>query len=353
MNVFDTVPQRLRVKKSVDGPRRADNVAGHPSAGATLVELMIALVLASIILIALTVVFAGGSQNRKETERANRQIENGAYAIQLLSDDLRLAGYYGEFDPTPLTLPALPGLCETDPAILGTLLRLPIQGADEVSADQTCGSQTLKVLTGNDVLVVRRVATCIAGPTADADCDTSGPYFQAASCETTLLSTLPTDAYKLAAATSAMTLTKKDCATAANYRGYRTHVYFVSPEDKAGDGIPTLKRAELSGSDYVVVPLVEGVEQFQVEYGLDTAGGDGVPDTWSTAPATAANWSTAVVARVYILARNLEKTPGYSDAKSYVMGGKTFTPASADRGYKRHLYRTEVRLNNPAGRRSS
>jgi type IV pilus assembly protein PilW len=236
---------------------------------------------------------------------------------------------------------------------LGTLLRLPIQGADEVSADQTCGSQTLKVLTGNDVLVVRRVATCIAGPTADADCDTSGPYFQAASCETTLLSTLPTDAYKLAAATSAMTLTKKDCATAANYRGYRTHVYFVSPEDKAGDGIPTLKRAELSGSDYVVVPLVEGVEQFQVEYGLDTAGGDGVPDTWSTAPATAANWSTAVVARVYILARNLEKTPGYSDAKSYVMGGKTFTPASADRGYKRHLYRTEVRLNNPAGRRSS
>ena len=42
-----------------------------------------------------------------------------------------------------------------------------------------------------------------------------------------------------------------------------------------------------------------------------------------------------------------------SDAKSYVMGGKTFTPASADRGYKRHLYRTEVRLNNPAGRRSS
>ena len=176
MTAFDIAPQRLRVN-SVECRCAAHKAARHASAGATLVELMIALVLASIILLALTVVFAGGSQNRKETERANRQIENGAYAIQLLSDDLRLAGYYGEFDPTPLTLPALPGLCETDPATLGTLLRLPFQGADEVSADQTCGSQTLKVLTGNDVLVVRRVATCIAGPTADADCDTSGPYF--------------------------------------------------------------------------------------------------------------------------------------------------------------------------------
>jgi type IV pilus assembly protein PilW len=351
MNAFDIAPQRLHVK-SVECRCLSYKAKGRSSAGATLVELMIALVLASIILIALTVVFAGGSQNRKETERANRQIENGAYAIQLLSDDLRLAGYYGEFDPTPLTVPALPGLCERDPLILATLLRLPIQGADEVSADQTCGTKTLKVLTGNDVLVVRRVATCIAGPTADADCDTSGPYFQAASCETTLLSTLPTDAYKLSADTSVMTLTKKDCATPANYRGYRVHVYFVSPEDKPGDGIPTLKRAELSGTDYTVVPLVEGVEQFQVEYGLDTAFGDGVPDSWSASPASA-NWSTAVAARVYILARNLEKSPGYSDAKSYVMGGKTFTPASADRGYKRHLYRTEVRLNNPAGRRSS
>jgi len=352
MNAFEIESRRLHAN-SVDRARRAANAAPNASAGATLVELMVALVLAAIVLLALTVVFAGGSQNRKETERANRQIENGAYAIQLLTDDLRLAGYYGEFDPTPLTIPALPGLCETDVTTLATMLRLPIQGADEVSADQACGTKTLKVLTGNDVLVVRRVATCIAGPTADADCDTTGPYFQAASCETTLLSTLPTDAYKLAAATSAMTLTKKDCATPANYRGYRTHVYFVSPEDKAGDGIPTLKRAELTGADYTVVPLVEGVEQFQVEYGLDTAGGDGVPDTWSAAPTTAANWSTAVVARVYILARNLEKTPGYTDAKSYVMGGKTFTPASADRGYKRHLYRTEVRLINPAGRRSS
>lgn len=321
--------------------------------GATLIELMIALVLGAIILLALTVVFAGGSQTRKETERANRQIENGAFAIQLLGDDLRLAGYFGEFDPTALTVPAaLPSLCDTDVTVLSGLLRMPVQGLDEATSDQTCDTQTLKVLGGNDVLVIRRVQTCKSGPTAATDCDTTGPYFQAASCETTLLSTTPSDGFKLSGDTSALTLTKKDCATTADYRGYRVHIYYVSPEDKSGDGIPTLKRAELSGTSYKIVPMVEGVEQFEIEYGIDTSG-DGVPDAWMDAPATVANWSNVVAARVYVLARNSEISPGYSDAKSYVMGDKTFTPAATDRGYKRHLYRTEIRLNNVAGRRSS
>jgi type IV pilus assembly protein PilW len=324
-----------------------------PQFGATLVELMVALVLGAIILLALTVVFAGGSEDRKETERANRQIENGTYAIQLLGDDLRLAGYYGEFDPTPLPVAgSLPSLCDTNPATLSGLLRVSVQGLDEVAADQTCGTQTLKILSGTDLLVVRRVQTCKSGPTPDADCDTAGPYFQAASCETTLLSTTPTDAFMLSADTTSLTLQKKDCATTADYRSYRVHVYYVSPEDKAGDGIPTLKRAELSGTGYKIVPLVEGIEQFQVEYGVDTTG-DGVPDIWTVAPSSVGSWSNVVTARIYILARNLETSPGYSDTKSYVMGDKTFTPASADTGYKRHLYRSEVRLNNVSGRRSS
>jgi type IV pilus assembly protein PilW len=340
MSAVDTMSRRIRVSQRVR------------ARGATLVELMVALVLSAIVLLALTVVFAGGSENRKETERANRQIENGAYAIRLLNDDVRLAGYYGEFDPTPLTLPALPGLCERDLPVLRALLRVPIQGLNEVSTDQNCGTKTLTVLSGNDILVVRRVATCKSGPTADADCDTTGPLFQAASCETTLLSTTPTDAFKLEAGSGSMTLTKKDCATPADYRGYRTHVYFVSPNDKAGDGIPTLKRAELVDADYNVVSLVSGVEQFQVEYGLDT-NGDGLPDSWTNAPATVGEWSNTMVARIYVLARNPERSPGYTDAKSYVMGGKTFTPPTADQGYKRHLYRTEVRFNNVIGRRSS
>ena len=57
----------------------------------------------------------------------------------------------------------------------------------------------------------------------------------------------------------------------ANVYQYRTHIYFVANNDKAGDGIPTLKRAELGVAAFSIVPLVEGVENLQIEYGLDTS----------------------------------------------------------------------------------
>ena len=198
--------------------------------------------------------------------------------------------------------------------------------------------------------MVRRTSTCKAGPTADPDCDTSAPYLQATSCEAVLLSTVATDLYKLDSTPGNLTLTKRDCVTVADYRGFRTHVYYVSPNDQSGDGIPTLKVANLSGGDYSVTPLVEGIEQLQIEYGIDTSG-DGLPDSFTSSPASAADWSNVVAVRIYVLARSADKSPGYVDPKTYVMGPKSYTPA--DKSYKRHLYQTEIRLNNPVGRRSS
>src|SRR5207244_4265237 len=164
-----------------------------------------------------------------------------------------------------------------------SLLRLHIQGLDEISADQSCGTKILNVASGTDLLVVRRTSTCKAGPTADPDCDTSAPYLQATSCEAVLLSTVATDLYKLDSTPGNLTLTKRDCVTVADYRGFRTHVYYVSPNDQSGDGIPTLKVANLSGDDYSVTPLVEGIEQLQIEYGIDTSG-DGLPDSFTSSP---------------------------------------------------------------------
>jgi hypothetical protein len=93
---------------------------------------------------------------------------------------------------------------------------------------------------------------------------------------------------------------------------YRVHVYFVSPcdipttghicngtDDDGGRPISTLKRLELAtdvGGNPVMrtVPLVEGIQDLQVDYGIDQpapgAGvGDGSPDAYTTAPATPAD----------------------------------------------------------------
>jgi len=126
-----------------------------------------------------------------------------------------------------------------------------------------------------------------------------------------------------------------------------------------------LKRADLGADVFTIVPLVEGVENLQMEYGVDTDN-DGTPDTFTADPdaltytgcATApcvATWRNVMAVRINILARNTEATIGYVDSKVYTLGkmangaDNTFGPYSDS--IKRHAYDGQVRINNASARR--
>ena len=345
---------------------------GAIAAGFTLVEIMVALTLGMIVVAALTGVFNNTSQSRKETERTSRQIENGHYALRLLADDLRHAGYFAEFKPDVLATPVIkPDPCATTLAELKQALPLHVQGYDNAAgaALPTCISD---VRAGTDIVVVRRTSTCIRG-TVDCDGTVAGtPYFQASLCgsATELASTNTDDWYALDTIDASLTRTKRDCATVADVHRYVTRIYFVANNDLAGDGIPTLKRAELgvngTTTAFKVVPLVEGVENLQIEYGIDTDN-DGAPNIFTADPdsyacagsACVANWRNVMAARINLLVRSTESSVSYTDSKSYTLGRKAdgtdnVFPVNGNGfgdGYKRHVYQAEVRLNNPAGRR--
>jgi len=344
--------------------------------GFTLVELMVAVTLGSIVMAVLAVAFASSSAARRDTDQASRQVENGRYAMQLLSDDLALAGYYGEFDPWPMSSPAAkPDPCATSVASLKSAMPLHVQGYDNpttsTAATLTCLSD---VRAGTDIVVIRRVSTCIAG---SAGCDvfaggTTQAWFQASLCAsaTELDSSILTDYYAMDTVAAGLTKHKRDCAALADFHRFVTHIYFVANNDNPGDSIPTLKRAELGATGFTIVPLVEGVENLQYEYGLDTSVvPDGAPDVFTADPDNYAgagsvgaigNWRNVVSMRVNLLARNTELTPGYTDTKVYTLGrnadgsANTCTPASSvlcyGTTYKRHAFVAEVRLTNPAAR---
>jgi len=164
---------------------------------------------------------------------------------------------------------------------------------------------------------------------------------------------------------SVFTLTKKDTTTPADIRQYIVHVYFLSPCSvpsgsncsSAADGgnpIPTLKRLELTddgagGRNMTITPLVEGIEALAIDYGIDNAN-TGAPDTFQTIPTSLTEWSNVVAARIQLVARNNEPSPGFTDAKSYNMGlAGNYTPTALS--YKRHSYIQLVRLVNPSSRR--
>ena len=71
--------------------------------GLSLVELLVAMGISLLLLSGLVTVFATSSQNQRELQKSAQQIENGRYAIQLLTEDAQHAGYWGTYSAAPTT----------------------------------------------------------------------------------------------------------------------------------------------------------------------------------------------------------------------------------------------------------
>ncbi|MBL8482924.1 MAG: PilW family protein [Rhodocyclaceae bacterium] len=336
-----------------------------------MIELMVAITISLLLLTGLTSIYLSNSRSRAELDKTTRQIENGRYATALLADDVRHSGFYGPMTTAPSlpgTVTALPDPCYT--AIDGSAddirsaLGLPLQGyagAATASAldakPMTCvKSASAGYKPGTAVLVVRRIATT-AGISA-------GNYnMQVSSCPGD-----PAPGWVMSKVAGDFTMRKNvpgsgctpalTSANTADIVPYFVHIYYISTcsgTDCTATGavaMPTLKRIDLtvSGGTAVMsdpIPLVDGIDNLQFEYGIDN-NSDGAPDAYSYTP-TFANWPNVMSVRIILLSRSTEPTTGYVDAKTYQLGSVTVTaPGDA---YKRHAYSELVRLNNPAGRR--
>src|SRR2546421_2433631 len=296
----------------------------HPTRprGYSIIELMVAITISLILLAALVGLFAGNSRERGEIERANQQTENGRYALQILGDDLRDAGYLASFNPgtvagpnPQLTIPAtLPNACAPDVPTLNSAVALAIQGYDNGANAPACVAD---LRAGTDILVVRRASTCAVG-TAGCDPQVAGDvYLQPSGCTTEFNAGTY---YALDSNAGNLNLKQKDCATAALIYQFRTHIYFVANNDKPGDGIPTLKRAELGAGAFNIRPPVPGGGNLQREDGLHTT----VPTTRNPAvytadpssyngcapPTCVGYWRNNLTAKINVLTRNLTPTQG-------------------------------------------
>jgi type IV pilus assembly protein PilW len=338
------------------------------SFGFSLVELMVALVIASLLLVGLTLLYANTNTARIELDKTSRQIESGRYATQILSDDVRHAGYYGPLILAPtLGVASLPDPCSTTLTVVQNSMALYVQGYDGQATAALLDPGKLGCLTGaavgykanTGVLVVRRADTSIA-----AAAPTSGWFnIQVSGCAG------DTSPYilNLDTSPSAFTLhmngspgcTPITSAPAAKITPYYVRIYFISNcsgtdcSAAGADSVPTLKRVDVTSTGTVITPIVDNIENLQFEYGIDTtvAPGDGAPDVYKSATtATFADWQNVMAIRIYLLARNSDPTGGgFTDVKTYAMGpaGNVTTGDS----YARHAYNELVRLNNPSGRR--
>ena len=350
----------------------------HSMAGISIVELMIAMVLGLLVLAGLASIFAGSSAARAEMERSSRQIENGRFAMELIGEDLRMAGFYGEFNVATLPVPgALPDPCSTDIAEWQAAMPISIQGYDNGA-----GFPSLclpgNVRPGTDMLVVRRAATCEAGTPNCEPLIGNAPYIQVSKCSDSTPPENVATPFVLGLQGSApFSLRLRDCLTRAGLRRYHVRIYYISNDNGDGAAVPTLKRLETDGLSWTESPLVEGIEELNIEYGIDWrpppppepplpgALPDGGPDIYTADPTnfTAAgcttctapnNWANVATARINLLARNIEPSPNYVDTKSYILGydaGGSEIVVSPGGPYRRHVYTGVVRVVNLGQRR--
>jgi type IV pilus assembly protein PilW len=285
------------------------------------------------------------------------------------------------------------------------LIGIPVQ-AYEIPAVvpsptlSVCASKVVSPQPKTDVLLVRHLDTqsCVAGAVG---CPASAGelYFQMNSCVDSTSPGYSTTSYVLGTTTAAFTLYQGSCTpgtpiafastgTLAQLRQYVSNLYYIRDYAvTAGDGIPTLMRSQfgLSGGVLQYRPaeaLVEGIEGFRVELGVDSLSatsaavnltqavsfpnparlvtpsnrGDGYPDgayvhCTTATPCTASQLTNTVAVKIYALVRSEYKTPGWIDDKTYTLGSTTLGPFNDQ--YKRHLFTQTVRLTNVSTRRET
>jgi len=98
----------------------------------------------------------------------------------------------------------------------------------------------------------------------------------------------------------------------------------------------------LAGNAVTSRCLVEGVENMQLEFGIDTDD-DGVANQYKVAP-TGAEMDQAVTAKIHLLLRSILKIAGYRDDKTYALGQKVV--AAQRDGFLRRVFSTTVHLRN-------
>jgi type IV pilus assembly protein PilW len=330
--------------------------------GFSLVELMIAMAIGLIVLGAMVAVFANTSASRQEMERSARQIENGRYAMQVLSDDIRMSGFYGELDVKHFTSTYLGANADSpcwngDITVLKASMSNPLMVYDQGVGVPPCGAASR--VANTDVIVVRRASGCVAGIGTCPTAVPPQPYLQVAMCATEVADTLSDNQFRLGLmGTATFDRHERDCATVAGLRQYFIRFYYISDNNGRGVSIPTLKRLDFNGTSYDDVPLVEGIENVNYEFGIDTDG-DGAPDVFMADPTgykgtTNESYANIVAVRITLIARSIDPTPNYVDKKTYTLGLDAaggpvlYTPNDA---YRRHVYTSLVRITNVAERR--
>ena len=315
--------------------------------GFSLIEIMVAMALSLLLLGGVIAIFASSRASYETTDKLSRIQENGRFALDQLIRDIRSAGYVGcARAPTYLST----SLNDAD-VLQWNFLDGPVAGFEAIDEDSwspTLDDSVTDAASGSDVLVIRvprrdaEPLRLTADMTAGTDVLTvpavttgvrAGDIALAYSCEA--------QAYFQVTSFAAGEIQHDDSGDEpgngsddisyafrenAEVIPVQTVIYYIRPST-ADAATPSLwRRVALNAAE----ELVEGVEQMELEFGLDTTG-DSVVDEYVTADEVGSNWADVLSVSVALLVRSLQEYGADTDQRQYRLLNDVVVDAPGDR----------------------
>lgn len=309
-----------------------------PSKGITLVELLVALVIGVVLTFGAMHLLLRSKLGYLQSEELARLQENGRYALRVLSHELTMAGYLGTELPRSAIDSALVGTACFD-YLLDTTRPLDhindvtvngLPGAGGSAPPRDCLLRGQHQV-GTDVLLSRRTA---GSPLFSSGVWRGAPDAQAIYLRSLIQGSVP------------VLQRGSGNPAQADLWEYVPLVLFLRRYSRTrGDSIPSLCRKRQGRTSNRMAPtecLVEGIENLQLEFGIDDTG-DLLADRFEQEP-TRMEMGAAVAARIYLLVRSVYPVVGYTDDRSYALGN-TLVPAAHDGHYRRVMQATVLLRN--------
>ena len=316
----------------------------HKQRGMTLVELMIAMLLALVVAAAIITTFTNNSKSFKQDENILRLQDDARHALREIAFDVSMAGYYADLllagvvtPDTSLTLSTDCGPTASPDWMyqlsdVATGSNLSVTVVDNASTGAATGAHSCiagaEFQPGTDIVSIKRVTGArTAVPSA-------GKVYLRTNGTVGLLFQEPPDSPP--AITVPIPYSDWE---------YRPRIYFVrNYAEVAGDGLPTLCRKVLTGASPGMTTdcLAQGVENLQIEYGIDTDN-DGNANVFMPSP-TLAQLQGAVSARIFLLVRTVEDDQAYTNDKTYFVSNAAAT-TPGDKIHRR-VFSTTVGIPN-------
>lgn len=317
--------------------------------GFTLIELMVSMVIGLFLLGGVFTIYLSSMQTQKVVENEVQMMGDARFAIETIAYDLRHSGGYGHQNHEGKVqvrdeenFGVVAGQCGGGASGWVADLDRPVFAVDDGTDYLT---SCMDKWTQGDSLEVRYASALPLG-TVEADLTSNMLYLKSVTKYSYMFrgSNPPGD----------QDFIKSDGTLDPNIRYFiwRSRAYYIADyTDTVGDGMPSLRLVTLEPGPVVTDSvLLRGVEEFQIQFGLDIPAvgdeqGDESADIYMNPNdvTDGGHWNKVIAARIWLVLRSEETIEEVEPLSTYTVAG--VNRANGDK-YKRIVVSTSVRLRN-------